>query len=731
MTKKYNAIFIAASNSAFDVYFSLYTEMKKKFNVSLALVPIKMEGKPINQKKCAEKLSILFDTKCIHINTVKDLKQLKPDVVFYHLPYPDHIESILPSKQVSEFARICYIPYGIGMMDYYYVYYGYHHFQYYWKICFGTSLDLKMASDFLGDHFMSFADKMLLSGSPKLDLIDTYVNLAKEKKFTKKTDGLWPTSRESGKKRFIWAPHWVLPKDSALIPNKMQPKSRLDYSYITTIPQKTITKILPLLEKLPLFTKVVKRYSSRKDLVSTSTFMYFYKDFIEWAKKYQDQIEIVFRPHPALYTNLINSKAMTEQELEKFKHDFTKLSNTKIIDFTDEPYYELCASSDALITDGVSLFTEYPIAKPLLHTLTSTPCKFSEFGQDVVDCFYKARTKNDIEKFINNDLENKDPDIRNRETKLKDLIIRRPEGNAKFIADYIYSELQTTPDKTTHKKSILETIKSSIINILTKSETKKNHQFVIFRKLATCWKMIKKHIIRLLARNSISKEHLFWSIEDWDFQNAFPKRNQIQTNVIVKFANSIKNHKNGSILDLACDNGHYTLIAAKILNKCEFDAVDISIKALTDGKNKAESKKINNINFIPASVEHFLDISDPKIYDHVIMTGLLTCITDEHLCERIIKYIAQKTKKDGYIVLKDSLITQQYHKKNHDRNSETLTKHKNWFICETSTYRACYRLEKYYVYMFEKYGFTLKNSSLLSNKNNEEVYSKMFLMQKG
>lgn len=549
------AVFVAIFETAYDVYYTTYVQMKKRFEVSLVLVPSNDNRIRSDINHISSKLSKLFKEEISIIHSVKELKKLKPDVVFYHTPYDIHIERVLPSEKVSIFTKIVYIPYGIGIMDFYTYYYAFPHFKNYWKICFGSSIDLKMASDFLGDKFISFLDKMLISGSPKLDFIDSLQNKEKFNAEDNNVDHLWPNPKSQCKKRIIWAPHWILRN------------------------KQTCFK-------------------------STSTFLKYYQFFLELAQRYSEKIDIVFRPHPLLYNTLVEQNKMTQKELQEFKKKFSSLPNVKIFDLQDGSYFNLCFSSDALITDGVSLFTEYPVNKPLLYTVTSKPCQFNEVGYKLINGFYKAENHKKIENFIKDVINNKDPDKEKRIKNFSEVIIKRKGGNAKFISIYILQHMRTS---------------------------------------TKLYKRVRSLLQKLFILPFYPKEKRFWIKSSWDYSKMMPDRHKKQLELLQNFYKFIK--PDSKVLDLACNDCSYAIDLMENAPTTEVHAVDLSPIAIkTASANISKLGYQKNFTLFNCSVEQFMSTEDPKQYDHIMMLGLLTCICDESLCRKIIDFCLKKQK---------------------------------------------------------------------------------------
>ena len=114
-------------------------------------------------------------------------------------------------------------------------------------------------------------------------------------------------------------------------------------------------------------------------------------------------IDFIFRPHPLLFTNMINSGKWTEKDKEMFLDNL--LSKPNIVLSEEGNYFDLFANSDAMIHDcssfiGEYLFTEKPCCY-LLKSKEQIKETFSPLGQECLKNYYHAFTQEDIYRFIN------------------------------------------------------------------------------------------------------------------------------------------------------------------------------------------------------------------------------------------------------------------------------------------------------------------------------------------
>ena len=167
-----------------------------------------------------------------------------------------------------------------------------------------------------------------------------------------------------------------------------------------------------------------------------SNFMSYYNLILELPDLFPE-INFIFRPHPLLFTHLINKGYWTEKQVQKYLED---IKSKGIIYSSGGDYFELFANSDAIIHDCGSYITEW--------LFTGKPCcfvakdksifkLFTRLGHESIKHYTIAYTKDDIINFIRNINENNvfKPYI-NDKTLNKNVFINYPNVS-KSILDYL------------------------------------------------------------------------------------------------------------------------------------------------------------------------------------------------------------------------------------------------------------------------------------------------------
>lgn len=148
--------------------------------------------------------------------------------------------------------------------------------------------------------------------------------------------------------------------------------------------------------------------------------------FVRLPKDFPD-IDFVFRPHPLLFTNLLNSKKWSQEKLDDYMERM--LSYPNIVYDESGDYFTLFKNSDAMIHDcssfiGEYLFTENPCCY-LLKNESQIKEVYTQLGQLCLKHYYKAFTENDIYQFIQQVVINGDDPIKNKRQAFSRKVLKR------------------------------------------------------------------------------------------------------------------------------------------------------------------------------------------------------------------------------------------------------------------------------------------------------------------
>lgn len=119
------------------------------------------------------------------------------------------------------------------------------------------------------------------------------------------------------------------------------------------------------------------------------------------ARDYSDRLQIAFKPHPALLTQLYQHPEWGRERADAYYEQWRTMENTQI---ETGQYIDLFMTSDAMVHDSGSFAVEYhysqkPVMfvsrdmKPILATL-------SEFGKQAYGLHYIGKDNHDIRQFV-------------------------------------------------------------------------------------------------------------------------------------------------------------------------------------------------------------------------------------------------------------------------------------------------------------------------------------------
>ncbi len=159
-------------------------------------------------------------------------------------------------------------------------------------------------------------------------------------------------------------------------------------------------------------------------LVYYSCFLQYMDYMLSLAEKYENSIELCFKPHPLLKNRL--DKLWGKEKTNEYYGRWGKSDNTF---FHEGQYTDLFLTSDAMIHDSASFIVEYLyLNKPVMRTLNGQDMskQFSSFGLACLDCHYKAYNEKDVEQFVINVINGIDP-LKNQRTKFVNDVLM-PKG---------------------------------------------------------------------------------------------------------------------------------------------------------------------------------------------------------------------------------------------------------------------------------------------------------------
>jgi len=340
-----------------------------------------------HQEQEIERLRVYFDTRGIsYVDYDFNSKPfcIREEICPDIIFFPQPYEHLLCKEHdcLNFYDRLtCYMPYGFWTSTGKGSYNLHFHNQA-WRLYYSTQLHLKEAQRIADNQ----GRNVRVTGYANAD---DFLTNAHRSPWREMSDGLH-------RKRIIWAPHFSITSKSSNQPTR-------------------------------------------------AGFLWMAELMIKLAQEYSKQIQITFKPHPALLTQLYQHPEWGIERTNKYYDLWRTMENTQLE--TGE-FIDLFMTSDAMIHDSGSFVVEYLYTKrpvmfvsknmqPILDTQ-------SEFGLKAYQQAYIGRTENDIRKFIDEVvLRDDDPMLSQRERFFNDYLLPpRGKSVAQNMLDDIVESLK-------------------------------------------------------------------------------------------------------------------------------------------------------------------------------------------------------------------------------------------------------------------------------------------------
>lgn len=135
-------------------------------------------------------------------------------------------------------------------------------------------------------------------------------------------------------------------------------------------------------------------------MFNSSNFLSYCDFMLEMAKKYEEEIQIAFKPHPVLKFRLL--KLWGQEKTEEYYSKWENLYNGQL---EDGFYEDLFLTSDAMIHDSITFTVEYNYTgKPVCYIVRNEKMEicWNELAQMAFNCHYHVENEAEIENFIRN-----------------------------------------------------------------------------------------------------------------------------------------------------------------------------------------------------------------------------------------------------------------------------------------------------------------------------------------
>lgn len=176
----------------------------------------------------------------------------------------------------------------------------------------------------------------------------------------------------------------------------------------------------------PHFTIIKER-----SLVSHSNFLWMADFMLNIAQKYAEDIQIAFKPHPRLLTELYLHPEWGKEKANAYYDTWKNLGNGQL---DDGEFKDLFMTSDGMIHDSGSFTVEYHYSlKPVMYVIKDKKVyadTLSDFGKLALDAHYFGQNETDIISFIENIILNSNDDMYPIRKKFYDDYLLPPDGKS-------------------------------------------------------------------------------------------------------------------------------------------------------------------------------------------------------------------------------------------------------------------------------------------------------------
>ena len=309
------------------------------------------------------------------------LRELAPDYVFINYPWQRNYQPGYRVEALSEFTKVCYIPYyslalanepgEIGVTPYLYTQ----------RSNQLSSLVFTQDANTLDAYAKTSRGNgyVHLTGTPKIDALVRKVN---------EPEPHWPLNNP-GNRRMVWAPH----------------------------------------------------HSFSESWFNFGMFPKISGQMLHFAKS-NPKVDILMRPHPIMFGNVVASGVRTAEELDLWLKEWNALPNTAIDSEGD--IAPLFAAADVFVTDGISFLGEYPLAtgKPAIFFENDTHWPWSPIGKIAARANIHVQTFQEFEDVFNDIAEHGLPDFSHEIAELQSAAQPYPGQAAEKIVDVVRHDFE-------------------------------------------------------------------------------------------------------------------------------------------------------------------------------------------------------------------------------------------------------------------------------------------------
>ena len=173
---------------------------------------------------------------------------------------------------------------------------------------------------------------------------------------------------------------------------------------------------------------------------SRSNFLMMAEFMIELAERYQEQLQIAFKPHPGLLTELYKHPEWGQAKADAYYDQWRKMPNTQL---ADGEFVNLFQGSDAMVHDSGSFVIDYLyFQKPVMfvsQNIVRAKSYVNIPGQQAYDAHYIGKTNEDVEHFVEHIVLSGQDTMQSKRQAYYEEFLAQPDGQS--TAKNIYQDI--------------------------------------------------------------------------------------------------------------------------------------------------------------------------------------------------------------------------------------------------------------------------------------------------
>ncbi len=173
---------------------------------------------------------------------------------------------------------------------------------------------------------------------------------------------------------------------------------------------------------------------------SRSNFLDLCDFMIDVAKRYQDTLQIAFKPHPSLIRELYNHPEWGQERADAYYRQWAEMPNTQL---EQEGFIDLFRGSDAMVHDSGSFVIDYMyFNKPVMYIakdIERTKRQGNALSKLAYEHHYIGKTQQDILDFIENKVLKGDDPLREARLSFRNEYLLPTNG--KTVAQNTYDDM--------------------------------------------------------------------------------------------------------------------------------------------------------------------------------------------------------------------------------------------------------------------------------------------------